>query len=66
MAADALDLDAINAILPPGVAGDSELPVDLAITLRVRNANYLGAAAQNMEVKIGSDPDCEDSVVPTS
>ena len=58
LSAKALDLDAISVLFPPGRAGEYELPFNVSLKLQVESANYLGAKARNVEVKIGDDRGC--------
>ncbi len=60
LASDKLDLDAINALLLAGTAGDSELPFALSLVLHVGSANYMGALARNVKLEVGDELACPD------
>ena len=64
LSSEALDLDAISAFFPSGNAGESDLPFNMSAELQVENANYSGAKARNVNVRIGSGRVCPDITGP--
>ena len=54
----ALDLDKISTFFPSDNARESDLPFNLSAELQVESANYSGAKAQKVTVKIGSGRAC--------
>lgn len=60
----ALDLDKISTFFPSDNAGESDLPFNLSAELQVESANYSGAKARKVRVKIGSGRACSDIAGP--
>lgn len=56
--ADELDLDELNPILSIRQGGAGDLPMGLAIRMRVEKARMAGAVADGVSVEIGAEPDC--------
>ncbi len=60
----ALDLDKISTFFLSGNARESDLPFNLSAELQVESANYSGAKARNVTVKIGSGRACSEITDP--
>ena len=60
----ALDLDKISTFFPAGNARESDLPFNVSAELQVESANYSGAKARKVTVKIGSGRACSDITGP--
>jgi len=58
LGAETLDLDRIRALELPQQGDGTELPIELAVELRIDKARFAGAEASDLVVSVGPEPAC--------